>query len=154
MRLQILHKLVNLIRYCIQIGYYCIALYGLFLIIFWWSDDNPVIQFSQGSVDKLEAKSGEVVVFLQPITKFKQCPGQVDRFFSGECGLYHYPTNNTTLPIGEQVIILPLELPPTLISGNCQFNSNFSYDCNPVDYVFNRQFFVAPPIRFKVVKNG
>lgn len=132
----------------LSLAYYTLAFYGLIIIIGWIFDDNPVVNLPPGSIDTAKTYPGDLVVFKQPIQKFRDCPGVVDRFIYGDCGILHIPRVNATLEVGSHVITIPVEIPLSFQPGSCQFVSKFNYFCDPLDYIFSRKSYSSFPIMF------
>ena len=138
------------IKNLIVLLYYLLACYGLFLVVFWILDNKDVIHLPPGTVDNYRTFPGDIVVFKQPIQKFRDCPGEVERSIFGECGLLHLNTVTTSLDVGEHIITIPVEIPLSFQKGSCEFESKFRYYCNPMDYIFIRKTYSSFPIQFTV----
>lgn len=139
-----------MIKLTISIGYYIAALFGLFLIITWIFDNEPPIKFLLGSITPTLASPGDIIQVNQILEKTRTCPGEVTRILQGECGLVHISTNSAILEKGINDITIPVILPLGIKPGNCNFISQHSYICDPLDLLFNRKIYKSPNIPFKV----
>lgn len=134
----------------IVLAYILFACYGLLLVITWTFDNEDVIHTPPGTIDNSMTFPGDIVVFKQPIQKFRDCPGEVYRSLLGECGLHHIQPVPATLDPGEHIVTIPVEIPLSFQKGSCEFVSKFRYFCNPVDYIFQRKIYSSFPIQFTV----
>lgn len=137
----------------LRLGYYSLAIYGLFLLVFWYLDAGPVVQFGSGTLHPVVAKSGDSIVVEQPIKKLRNCPGSVYRYLSGDCGIFPIMKGDTILPVGfDSVVSITFEVPQAIQPGNCSFNALHQYYCNPLDLLFNRNHVSPESLHFKVVR--
>lgn len=119
----------------------------------WFNDDAPVLEYQQGTISSDVVKPFESVVIYQPYKKFRECPGTVTRYFNGECGTLVISQGKTHAKAGTHGnLIYKLSVPDELLSGQCSWNVQVQYFCNPLDYIINRQLYNSPPIKFKVIR--
>lgn len=136
-----------------RIGYYAMAGYGLFFLVFWYVDYRSVIQFGDGSIHPKEVTPGTTVIVSQQIKKMRDCPGEVYRYLTGDCGIFPVMQNETIIPVDfDGEIKLSFTVPWTAQPGSCSFNSRHRYYCNPLDLLFNRNYYSAEPLNFRVLQ--
>lgn len=152
----------NACKYCQQARWLILAfftctfilwgLWGWREIITWYEDVSPVMEFGQGEAVQLDARPGEVIIFYQSIKKFRNCEGIIQRVMTGPCGHIVISESHSTLPAGfEGRITIPVQIPQEAIPGNCGFQVQARYACNPVDQILQRrQLFISPIIAFTV----
>ena len=127
-----------------QLVYALLALYGAYLLIVWWIDSDPVIQFSQGRAEPTKVKAGQVTVVYQPTMKLRECLGHVYRYLDGACGKLPIQEGEATLPqFFSGNLILPIEIPTAAMPGACEVKALHRYYCTPFDYLFPR---IAEPM--------
>lgn len=137
----------------VRLGYYTLAVYGLFVLVFWYSDNNPVVLFGDGTLHPVVVKPGDSVTVNQPIKKLRDCPGTVYRYLSGDCGIFSIMWGDTTLPSGfDADLRIVFEVPQTAQPGNCVFSARHQYYCNPLDLLFNRKHVSPESLYFKVME--
>ena len=122
-----------------QLLYAGLALYGSYLLIVWWIDTAPVIQFGQGRAEPINVKAGQVTVVYQPALKLRECNGHVYRYLDGACGKLPIQEGEATLPQSfSGNLILPIEIPTAAMPGACELKAIHQYWCTPFDYLFPR----------------
>lgn len=135
----------------IRAGYYLVALYGLFLLVSWWHDSKPPINFGPSSVLPQQVHRGDTVVIHQDITKTRDCIGKVNRYLEGPCGFIPLIESSPVLPVGNRDLVFTVNVPKNALPGACQFISRHQYFCNPLDFIFNRKIYIANPVKFTVL---
>jgi len=148
---QMIENMLLWICRLIRVGYYLVAVYGLFLLISWWYDTRPPIQFGNSTVSSQQVRRGDTIVIHQNVTKLRECMGEVNRYLEGPCGFRPLTGNNPILPVGSHDLVFTVTVPETALSGECQFISRHQYFCNPLDFIFNRKVYVANPVLFTVL---
>lgn len=129
----------------------CLSLYGMILIVQWWDDKEPAIEFTPGEASNETAHPGEVVVFYQPVKKLRDCEGVIHRIVTGACGHFVVSEKHSTLKQGfEGRLTIPIQIPDEVIPGDCGFRVHARYVCNPFDLMLHRQVFESPVIPFTV----
>lgn len=142
-----LHAFKKVLSFC----YYLLGFYGLLLLIWWLVDYRLVVELGQGTINKVDASPGETLVVNQPIQKFRNCYGRVYRFLVGECGIHPLVESEAITEKGDQdILIIPFVVPYSSMPGKCSFEAIHRYYCDPLDLLFNRKTYKAPPILFTV----
>lgn len=121
----------------------------------WFNDNARVLEYAQGTISSPVVRPFESVVVYQPYQKFRECPGYVTRYYNGECGTLVISQGKTHAKAGTKgQLIYKLSIPDELLSGQCSWNVQVQYYCNPLDYMINRQVYNSPPIEFRVVRHA
>lgn len=142
-------------RPVVMFAFYTIGLllasYGAYQLYFWWSDDQPAVEFSQGIITPKEARPGELLIVHQPVKKLRDCKGEVHRVITGDCGHLVVWNGHTSLKAGfNGRLTIPFQVPQEAIPGDCGFRVYARYWCNPFDVFLNRQVWESPLIPFEV----
>lgn len=148
-------------RFCQQARWLIVSILTLVFVLWgmwgwrevasWYEDDAPVMAFGQGEAAQSIGYPSEVIVFYQPIRKFRDCEGEIQRVVTGACGHIVVSETHSTLKAGfEGRLTLPIQIPYEAIPGPCGFQVHARYNCNPFDRLLQRQVFVSPIIPFTV----
>jgi hypothetical protein len=145
--------IVNWLSCLLQFIILALSAYGLYLLFVWNQDVGPVLVFGQGEASLKEVHLDEVIIFYQPIKKFRSCPGMSQRILLGDCGYHVVSEVNTYLPAPfDGRITLPVKIPHYAIPGNCNFMILTKFVCNPLDLVKTPRIYQSPRIPFKVLR--
>lgn len=116
-------------------------------------NDSPVIEFGAGIISDTTIKPFQSVVVHQAIKKFRNCPGTVRRYITGECGHHILYEGNSTLKAGfDGQLVFSFSLPDSALPGQCEFKVYVEYICNQFDELLHRQVFESEGIPFEVVR--
>lgn len=144
-----LRPLVALLMYLIV---FMLSGYGMYLIHTWYNDEEPVIEFAQGSISDSRLRADDRAVIYQPVHKMRDCEGRVTRYFTGDCGHIVFSESQTAIPKGfAGQKIFSIQVPHEAIVGACEFRFRAKYICNPFDIMMDRHVYVSPPINFTVI---
>jgi len=130
----------------------CFSVYGMYLLQDWWKDNSPAVSFGQGDITPTIVRPGDKMLVHLTVNKLRNCDGEVFRVVTGECGHHVLAHVEATLDKGfSGRVTLPFQLPHEAIPGDCGFRVHARYNCNPFDWIMQRQVFVSDLIPFKVV---
>lgn len=117
-----------------------------------YMDDSPVAEFGRGIISDATVKPFQSVVVHQAIKKFRDCPGKMRRYITGECGHHILFEENSTLKSGfDGQLVYSFSLPDTALPGQCEFRVHVEYTCNQFDELQHRQVFESDGISFEVI---
>lgn len=129
-----------------------LSLYGAYLIVGWWQDDQPVVTYGMGEVSTPTAHPGDILIFHQPLKKTKTCWGSVQRVLVGECGfLIVSEAPAWVLAPWEGRLTYAIQIPVEAIPGNCGFQVVGRFICNPFDLFGRPRLSSSTPIPFRVL---
>lgn len=131
---------------------FALSVYGATTMYRFAVDDQPALEFGEGTASDVSASPGETIVFYQNVKKYRNCQGRVIQILNGDCGYHVLHDDSASLPAGfdgrvNHVVRIPFEVLP----GNCAFNVNARYICNLFDWPLHRQVFESKPIPFTVI---
>lgn len=137
----------------LKIGYIAVAVLGLYLVVQWAMDVNPVVRLAEGTITPKIVMPGQKFFVVQPIEKLRDCPGRITRSLEGDCGSFELSVTDAVLPSGfDGRIRLIYPMPEVASSGTCWLTSHHRYWCDPLDWVLDRRRYVAPRIEFRVAQ--
>lgn len=130
---------------------FCLSVFGAVNVYQWLTDESPALELGEGSASMIEAYPGDSIVFYQRVKKLRDCPGRIVQVLSGDCGYHVIHDDPATLVAGfegrfNHVVRIPFEAN----AGQCSFRVKARYNCNPFDFVLQRQIFESAPIPFIV----
>jgi hypothetical protein len=129
-----------------------LSLYGGYLIVAWWQDVSPVVEFYSGDVSSSTVRPNEILIFYQPFKKNRNCWGTVRRVLIGECGFFIISESPSWIHAPwEGRLTYPVQIPSEAIPGECGFQIFARFVCNPLDFIEPR-LVASAPIRFRVLR--
>lgn len=148
-------------RFCQQARWLIVSILTLVFVLWgiwgwrevanWYEDNSPVMAFGNGEAAQSHAYPSEVIVFYQNVKKFRSCEGEAHYVVTGQCGHIVVRTQPATLSAGfEGRLTLPIQIPYEAIPGPCGFQIHVQYQCNPFDWILQRQVFESKVIPFTV----
>ena len=129
------------------------SLYGMYLVMFWWNDHDPIVTYGLGEVSVPQVRPNEVIIIHQAVKKTRNCWGSVQRVLVGECGFFIVSEAPAwVLAPWEGRLTYAVQIPPEAIPGNCGFQVIGRFICNPFDLFGQPRLSASTPIPFKVLR--
>lgn len=127
---------------------------GLVVIVEWYFDTGKPYKIHGIKLAQLIVAPGDHVRVMMDLEKTRLCPGTEKRSLGGACGNIFVVTKPTTLPVGRQPYEADLPVPEDAPDGGiCIARISVEYACNPWDYLFPEEQFLAE-IPFTVRKHA
>lgn len=130
-----------------------LSLYGGYLLIGWWQDDSPVVEYPLGEASTTTARPNDVVIFYQPVRKFRNCWGTVRRVVMGDCGFFVISEAQAWIQAPwEGRLTYAIQIPHEAIPGDCGFQVVTRFICTPFDLWSHARIVSTSPIKFRVLR--
>jgi hypothetical protein len=146
-------RIRQLLQSTLKIALLFFSLYGGYLMLGWWQDDDPVVTYEMGEVSSPTAHPGDILIFHQPVKKAKSCWGTMQRLLVGECGFFTISeAPSWVLSPWNGRLTYAIQIPSEAIPGQCGFQVVGRFICNPFDLFGKPRISESTPIHFLVLR--
>lgn len=129
-----------------------LSLFGVYSVLYWIYDVNPVVVFGKGEVTPSKGRPTEKLVFYLSFKKNRNCWGYVKRFLVGDCGMFLLSESSAWITAPwEGRLTYHVQIPQEAIPGPCGFQIRVRFVCHPLD-LFSNRLMVSTPIPFQVLR--